>query len=844
MGWMRLAIRDLRGDLRRFGVLIACLALGTSVIAAVGSVGESLRAAVDRDAATLLGGDLEASSNDGAASEDERAFLSQFGRVAEVIDTNSRAISGERSNVIDLLAVGENYPLRGQVVSPQLDEGQAPASILGLEDGVYGAMVDPVLFERMSLGLGDRFNIGSTEFEIRAELGSLPDSAVRGFQLGVTTVITAEAISTMSDLRPPLPGLLTQYRYKVMLEGTDYETAAAAIRAEFGDRAWSVRSPLDAAGSLVRFYDLFTSFLLIVGLSSLLVGGVGVYNGVTAYIGERQRSIATLRSLGATGSRVLVHFLTQIGVLAGIGVLIGALAGAMASLLILPVVGNALNVDLPAAVAPIPLLTAAAFGILVAFAFSFVPLMWARRVSPALLFRSLGSVLPRMQWRGLMRIDVIVPVILSVAAIYLLAIATTGDPALVGYYSLGVLVTFLLLRGAGWLFQAALRHAPQMPVPELRHALRNVYRPGSAAPVVIVSTGLGLAMLLVIVLLQSNLSGQLTGAVTKDAPTFVATDLFPDEIETLEQMQADDPGFAAFDTAPMLRGAILEVNGQTPEEIGEVSGEAEFLFSGEIPMTWRADLPAQSEVVAGEWWDADYDGAPLVSLRSSMQEDLGLAVGDTLLIRMFAETFEATVANFRDYQWQNGLNFAVTFSPGDIEFYPSTYLGSIKAAPGEEKNLERQLVRAFPNIAFLPIGEALDQVAGALGQLGTAVTIVGALAVTNGLLVLAGTMAAGRKQREADAVVQKVLGAKRSDVLVVFVLEYGLLGAFAAIIASVVGIGAAFLITNTALEIDFAPDPLLIGAVIVGAVLLTVSAGALTTWRVLSTSPARYLRTV
>lgn len=841
-GWIRVGLIDLRGDLRRFGVLIACLALGTGVIAAVGTVGAGLKLAVERDATTLMGGDLEASRPDRGATPEELVFLQTLGTVAHVVDTNVRGQAEGNSAFIDLLVTGDNYPNRGDVKSPQLKLGDKPSVLLDQRDGVFGAIVDEVLFDRLGINLGKLLRIGNTEFEVRGTLTSLPDGAVRGFKLGLTTLISATAFETMTDLRPPLPGLLTQYRYKILLDDMSYEEAALAITEQFGDEGWKTRSPRDAAGNLVRFYDLFLRFLLIVGLSSLLVGGVGVSNGVAAYIGERQRSIATLRSLGATGARILVHFLTQIGVLTAIGVGLGVLFGAVASLLILPLVGAALNVNLPAMVEPMPLYTAAGFGVLSGFAFSYLPLMQAQKVSPAMLFRSSGSVMPKLNWRELMRVSVLVPVLGAAGGIYWLALITTNDVVLVNYYALGVLLSFALLRTSGWLLQSALRHMPSVSMASIRHALRNIYHPGSSAPVVIVSIGLGLAMLLVIALLNSNLHSQLVGAVSRDAPTFVATDLFFDEVETLEKIASDDPNLTKFESSPMLRGAVIGINGVDTKTLKDLPEEANFMLAGEIPITWRREMPSGTTAIEGEWWPSDYAGPPLVSLRSTVKSQLGLEVGDTIQIRLFGEVIDATIANFREYEWQSGLNFMVTFSPGLIEGYPSTFLSTIKAASGHEKDIERVLARIFPDVSFIPIGDALNQVANVLGQLGSAVNIVGALAVINGLLVLAGTMAAGRKQRESDAIIQKVLGATRFDVLWIFVLEYGMLGAFSAIIASIVGIGSAWVITQIVLEIDYSTDAMLIGLVIAGAVLLTVATGAITTWRALSSRPASVLR--
>ncbi len=842
LGWMRVGLIDLRGDLRRFGILIACLALGTGVIAAVGSVGAGFVFAVERDATTMMGGDLEAARPDRKASDEEFEFLQSFGELARVIDTTARGVTENNTAFLDLLAVGENYPLRGNVVSDQLISGEKPASLLAFKNGAYGTIVDAVLLDRLQVEIGDRFKISNSEFEIRGTLTSVPDSAVRGFQLGLTTMISAEAFDNLQDLRPPLPGLLTHYRYKIILAEGSYEEASAAIKTRFDDEEWSVKSPRDAAGDLVHFYDLFSRFLMIVGLASLLVGGVGVYNGVSAYIGERQRSIATLRSLGATSGRIMVHFLTQIAVLSAIGIGIGVLFGALTSQLILPYVGNAINVSLQALVDPGSLLTAASFGVLAAFAFSYLPLISAQKISPAMLFRSAGTVLPTLQISSLKQSLILLPIIIAGAGIFWLAVVTTSNILLVLAFTVGVFISFLLLRFSGWLLQKALKVFAATPSTALRNALRNIYHPGSSAPVVIVSIGMGLAMLLVIALLNNNLYNQLLGAVTQEAPTFVALDIFPDEVEDLNNLALSEEIMVRFETNPMLLGLVSSVDGVDVKDIGDVPEEAAFLLSGEIPLTWQRDMPRGTTAIEGEWWPSDYSGPALISLRSSIKSQLGVEVGDIIEFTVFGETVAATIANFREYQWQNGINFMVTFSPGQIQNYPFNSLGAIKAQEGREKDLERILARTFPDISFISVGDALNQVASILGQLGSAVNIVGGLAVINGLLVLAGTMAAGRKQREADAVIQKVLGATRGNVLVVFVIEYGLLGAFAALIASVVGIVSAWAITVTILEIDFAVDGWLILGVVVGAVLLTIATGAATTWSALSSRPAQVLR--
>ena len=849
--WIRVAVVDLRGDLRRFGILLACLALGVGTIAGVSSVGAALQDAILRNANTLMGGDLQVVRADRRADAAELGYLTSLGTVSETISSNGRADAVDDSGntvFLDIYAVDDNYPLYGNVVSPQLKAGDKPTDLLKPVDGVYGAIVDPVILDRLGIDLGGHFRVNQTEFEVRGLLGSLPNGALRGFHLGLTAVMSIAAQQSNPNTRAPLPGLLTQYGYKIKLAEGDYRTAQPVVTAHFAaDPQWKVQSPYDAAGDLSRLYDLFVRFLLIVGLSALLVGGIGISNAVSAYIGERQKAIATLRSLGATGSRIMVHFFTQIGLLSMVGILIGLVIGAGLTAAALPVLGRILAVELPPSVHFPSLATALGFGVLAAFAFSYLPLVNARKMKPAMLFRTVGTSVQSLRAREYAEFGVIVPLVVAGLLIFGLAYITTRDFGLVFWYAVGVIAAFLVLRFAGVALQVVLRLLPPMPSATLRNAFRGIHRPGSPAPVVIMSLGLGLAMLLVIVILTANVRNQLTGQVLKDAPTFVATDLFDDEVVTLGEFLNTTGYVTDYRYSPMIRAAVTKVKGVPSEELRgnkSLGGETQyFIGAQEILMTWSDVMPDNSTITAGEWWPAGYDGPALVSLKDDIATQLGLKPGDTIELSLFGESIEVTVANLRDFQFQNGLNFMVTATPGTFADFPGTNLATIKATEGHEKDLERALARQYPDVTFIPVGEALNQAADILGQLSVAVNIVGGLAVINGLLVLAGTMAAGRKQRESDAVVNKVLGATRGNVVRVFALEYALLGTFAAALATIVGIAGAYAIIKLAgMDVGFGVDPVLILGVLAGSVVLTIVTGAATTWSALSTRPAQYLR--
>lgn len=839
---IRTGLLDMRGDMRRFLLLIICLAVGTALIAGVSTVGASITRAIDMNAAELMGGDLELSRADRWANEQELERLRQYGTVSTVVDTNLRAQSGQNDAFVDLMAVGDTYPLLGQVLSPQLGADISPFEFLSAQNGVFGALVDPLMLDQLDLEVNDRFRLGGTAFEVRGLLTKLPDGPVRGFRLGLTALISTTGLAEISDRSSPLPGLGNWFRYKVLLNGQNSEEARAEIEEEFADSGWAVRTARDGLGAMVRYYDLFMRFLVIVGLGSLLIGGVSVWTSMQSYITERGTVIAIMRSMGANRARIFIHFFAQVAMLAAIGVAIGLVIGLGAALLILPIIGQAIGIDLSPTISLQPPLVAAGAGFLTAFAFSYLPLQQAQIVRPVLLFRSKGLAAPPVDWRALVTSWQVLPLIAAGIAFFGLAYAMTGDPVLVAAFCIASALAALMFQLFVWLVQFALSRTPNLRIKLVRNALRAISGPGSNAPSVVVSVGMALAMLILVLVLQGNLRQEFFGASAFDVPTLVASDLFPDEIETLAGMTGPQSDLASFVATPMLRGALTKINGVSAQTIRTRGPEATFLLSGEVPLTYRRALPPSSKIVSGEWWDADYQGPGLISLHQNLRSGLGVEIGDTLTFSIFGEPIDVTIASFRDYSWQGGIDFLATFSPGVIEQFPTTLFAAVTANPGREDALERTLATNLVEVRFIAIGDTLQQITNALSQLSLAASLVGGLAVGNGLLVLVGSLASGRRQREADTIITRVLGGTRRTLIATALLQYFVLAAIAAIPATLIGIFLGWLVSQVMFAVDFTLGTDALGTVLILAIITTTLLGGTTILRAASARPARLLR--
>jgi putative ABC transport system permease protein len=837
-GILRVALTDLRGGLGRFVVLIACLALGVGTIAVVGSVDASVQAALNVDARNMLGGDLQAQLTYRRATEDERALFASLGRVSEVVDFFGRASGEDRSAFVTIRAADEQYPLLDRIITSV--PGPLP-SLLDDRNGVKGVLASQALLDALLAKVGDTITIGNGDFQVRGTFQGLPDQASQDIIVGYPVLMSMAGIDATGIVKP---GTLARYSYKIVFgRDSNFETAVAAIRQRFPNAGYEFTAPHQATQQLARYFDLFRRFLTIVALSALLVGGIGVANGVTAYVGTRNREIATMKALGATRGRIVVHYLVQTFVLVGIGILLGILIGMTLSLFALPILGPYVGLRLTPVIEWSSLLSAAGFGLLVGFTFAYVPLQRASELQPALLFRSAGSEAAPMSIKSLRRPEVILPLLAALAALFALAANVAGRADLVFWFALGAGLAFALLGAASRLLRWVVRHMPPLPDAKTRNALQAIGRPGAPAATIVLSLGLGLSLLILLVTISGSMRHQLDRSFTVDAPDFIYMDLFEDEAAELQAFSHSDPRIKSFRSEPVLRSSTLMVNGQKPPALEDIPRDISMFFGGDQPVSTGAELPTGNTLVGGAWWKPDYTGPALVSVAQQVQQAYGIKLGDTLTFNIFGGDLTATVASIRSFDWQRvRVNFPFVLSPHALDDFPLSYFAFIEVLPGQQVAVQRTLMEQYPQLVFIPIDEALGSIIKVIDSISSAVSVVGAIAISSGVLALAGALASGRRQREAEAIVEKVLGATRSDILIGYLIEYGLVGSVASLMATAIGLGGAWIVSSLFTDMRFEIDPGVLAIAIGSAFLVVFGVGAATTWGALSVRPGRALR--
>lgn len=838
---LRFALREMRGGLRGFYVFITCIALGSMAIAGVGSLAASLADGLGRQGQVILGGDLSFTLVQQEVTPDEQAFLDRHGKVSSAATLRAMARNPDgKATLVEMKAVDNTYPLFGQAA---LDPPGTLAAALAQRDGTFGAAADPVLLARLGIKPGARLTVGNANFEIRAALTSEPDKLAGGIGFGSRLLVSQDALRATGLLQP---GSLVHWHYRLRLPANDTTDAAAKAvtaqaRSAFPEAGWDIRDRSNASPQLERNVERFTQFLTIVGLTALLVGGVGVGNAVKSHLERRRETIATLKALGASGDRVFAVYLTQVLMLAAVGGAIGMALGAILPFLISWTLGAIIPLPLEPAVHPAELVLALVYGLMTALAFALWPLGRAHDVPVGALFRD--TVAPQPRWPR--KIYIALTAIAAVALV-VLAVALAYDRRVAIVYvgvAAGVFVTLRLVAG---LLMLAARHAPRARSTVLRMAIANIHRPGALTPTIVLSLGLGIALLVTVIEIDANLHRQLAAELPAKAPSFYFLDIPADQAGRFDAfVRAQAPG-AKLEEVPMLRGRIVSANGIPAENIKPKEGAA-WVLQSDRGITYSGTIPSGSRLVEGKWWGPDYDGPPLLSFEKKIADGLGLKLGDPVTVNVLGRNITTRIANMRTVDWESlGINFVMVFSPHAFDGAPATHLATLTypdgGTPAQEGSIVRAVADSFPMVTAVRVKDALEAIGAIVVNLVLAIRGASALTLLVAALVLGGALAAGHRHRVYDAVILKTLGATRARLLAAYTIEYLLLGTATALFGMLAGSLAGWLIVADLMHLSFAWQPLPAVAAALAAVLITVALGLIGTYSALGQKPAPVLR--
>ncbi len=826
---------EIRGSVGRFRVFLAALMLGVAAIGAVGSVAEAMRAGIDNNARSLLGGDFELSSLHIPPEENVLDFASTAGARSDIIQMRAMLSRKETQNqtaarkLIELKAVDAAYPLVGEVTM-----SSEMALTTALAD--KGAIAAPALLAALDLNVGDTATLGDVTVTIRAKLTSEPDQSISFVGFGPRLIISADTLKA-SGLQQE--GAFISYKTRLRVQD---KSRIPAIEAELAKQVEGsyvrLRTLASAGAGFERFVERAELFLMLVGLTALLIGGLGVSGAVRAWLLSRMNVIATLKCLGASSKLIFRVYILQVTVIASLGVSAGVLIAGLTPFLTANFFTAYVNVPIMTDLYFRPLLLAAGFGMLTTFVFAVWPLSRTRHIRAAHLFRSLMQMPD-----GRPSPTALIAVIVGVIALLVLAVLATGDL----FLSLSFMVAALICMGLLYLLAVSVlfglrRMKPPRYVPA-HLALSAITRKGSPLQSIMIAFGLGLAVLVAVISSQHNLMTQLSSRVAEEAPDWFFIDIQPQQIDPFLALVNSISNDTIIEKTPMLRGRVTALN-DVPASQTDKDVESAWILRGDRALTWQSEPPLGATITRGEWWDADYKGAPLMSITENMARDYNLTIGDSVTLNILGREITAKIANAREVKWESfRINFVFIMTPGVLDGAPHSWLATTRSPDkNSASQIEKQVTADFNNISAVSVSDAVQTVEKILSLLGTAIQMTAIVTLLSGLAVLAGSVANSEAQRFTDSMILKILGARRVDIIIAWILEYSLLAILTGLVAIIIGSLASYALISSFLGAEFIFNLPLVALTAFSGAAVTICLGLAGAMRTLGSKPAPFLR--
>lgn len=817
----RSVLRDLRaGELR---ILLAAVTISVAAMTAVAFFTDRVSQVVAMRSAEVLAADLVVRSN--------RPIADDYGRRASELDVRhstatsfaSVVVAQDATALADIEAVSPGYPLRGQLrtaatpfAEPRV-ESDVPAS--------GEAWGDPKLLARLGVAVGSVVTVGTLSLEITRVLDYRPDQGWSFVDLAPTLLINESDVPATGLIQP---GSRVSYRHMFAGDQREIDRLRDYVASRLGVSE-RIRDLRDAGPEIRSALDRAQRFLGLAALVGTLLAAIAVAMAAARYARRQTDPVALMKAFGASQAYVLRMIIAQLATLAIIAGVAGVAIGFAAQHGLAYLLSDMAGGTLPAPGSR-PVVGGLLLAALVLGGFAFPSLVATRRVPPLrVLRRDLAAPPP----------SVLFLYGLAVAAVLGLLLWQARDPVLAGWLGAAV-VAFVLVLGlcAAILVWLATRVRGSAGA-AWRYALAGVARRRRDSIVQVVAFGLGIMILLLLTVVRSELLVDWQATLPEDAPNRFLINIQPNEVEQVEAFLDAEVGGA--DLVPLVRARLVRINDASATELAIGSERGRRLVDREANLSSSASLQGDNRIIEGSWWDDG--GTPgQVSVEVEFARDVGISVGDRLGFDVAGEDYVATVTSLRTVQWDSFQpNFFMLFSPGSLDAFPRTHIGSIHVGAGQRGFL-LDMVRQFPSITVIDIDAVLGQVRRVMDQAALAVQYVFLFSLAAGIVVLLAVVESGREARMFESALMRALGARKSQVFAGAIIEFSVLGLLAGLLAAAGALATGALLADRVFRLEFSAGPWiwLIGAA-AGLVLVGVT-GILATRKVVTHSPMEVLR--
>ncbi|RZM30259.1 MAG: FtsX-like permease family protein [Pedobacter sp.] len=840
VGWLiKMAWRDSRKNRSRLFLFISSMVLGIAALVAIFALGDNLNKDIDSQAATLIGADLDLSSN--------RALTPQAKIIVDSLKKEAIGVAEEQrfasmilfiktggSRLVQLRALEGKYPFYG-------DMETSPASAAANFYAGKGVLVDKTLMLQFKAAVGDTVQLGTLKFAIAGILNQAPGQSGFASTLAPAVFMPLSSIAA-SGLSQKGSRINYHYYYKFT---SDFATDALVKRLEnrLDKRDLDADTISSKKASTGKSFADVTKFLSLVGFIALLLGCIGVASAVHIYVKEKVKSIAILRCLGLSSTQAFLIYLIQIVCIGFLGAVAGAILGTIIQQLLPVLFQDLLPIKMSTLISWRAIGQGLILGVFIAFLFSLLPLISIRKVSPLNTLRvvSMDNNAARDPWTWFVYL-----LILAFITCFARLQLSTWIQTLV--FSAAIVISFGVLYGISALVIKLIRiYFPKSWKYTWRQGLSNLYRPNNQTTILVLSVGLGTAFICTLFFVQAMLTSRITRSTDPTQPNMILFDIQSSQKQALIALTKQE-GFPILQDVPIVTMRLQEINGYSAADVRKdsTSKYSPRAFNAELRVTFRDSLTSAEQLISGKLQklvQRPTDTAR-ISLEESYARQIHAGIGDKLLFNVQGMLIPTVVGSIRKVDWNRvQTNFRLVFPRGVIDDAPQFHV-LVTRVPNNvaSASFQQKVVTGFPNVSIINLALILSVVDEILDKIGFVIRFMAAFSIITGLIVLISSVMISKYQRIQESVLLRTLGASRKQVFAITALEYFFLGAIASLTGIVIALAGNWALARFSFEIPFQPDWLAVAIIFLSISGLTMLIGILNSRSVLNRAPLEILR--
>ena len=761
----RYAVRDIRRSYQKLWIIALTLFISLLLLSLTFSIKQSLNDEIQANSKELLGGDVQINSGIEPLSDERLQQLSNLGRVSQTVNFFTMLSKPNGGAVFtDLRSVDEHYPLYGEV---QTEPAGARVKLL-IERDTPTVLINENIQNQLQLKVGDELKIMNTIFVVGGVIVSVPD-LTNSAAFGEFAIISKREFNQF-DLRRASSFLHHDTRLKIDKSDAYQSKIEAAQSLLKDDNSIRVRLPQDSAQNLRRIIDNFSNFLNLVSVSAMIIAGIGISNTLLSFINQRNTSIAIKKSLGFSSKTIQLIYFYEILIVLFVTSILAYALGVLSPLAANALIPESFGISLQPSFSLFDYANVAFIGLLVVLIFSIPSLYSIPSIKAADLFRNtFQSVNLHFSVKNTIYLLILVGVLVAYFVLQ------TRAQLLTLFYFLAFFASIAIFYGVAKFLIMALRRMPNFANNTYKIAYRNIASKKSLAPIITISLGIGLTLLLILSFVADNLKREITDSIPSMAPDIFFISINKSEKEPLEAFIKNLDADAVMEFNPMVSARFVSINGQAIESRISRDNRSHWAIQGDRRISWSEFPPEDNPIVKGEWWAPGNSEQMLVSMDARIAEDLDISVNDEITLNILGREVVGIVKNLRQVDYRGmGTNFAIMINSAFADQLPYEYVGTLKSKlPSGE--IQAQVVRQFPNISAIRVDRLLSKVGKIMDKIFIAVTSISLIVIVIGMIVIVSAVLVQTSLRKYNNLIYKILGVDFATILKAMSLEFAII---------------------------------------------------------------------